>query len=270
MTDDTPVGAGDEPDPEDARPNPASRPRSSTSTTRSRSGPTPTSRVPTLRLERQLLRAGATLVAGMDEVGRGALAGPVSVGVCVIDLSTATVPQGVKDSKLVPEARRPGLAAAVRRWAVDGAVGHTQPDEIDALGMTRALRLAGTRALAALTHRPDVVILDGKHDWLTDPETVGLFSLMTADATPTVTTQIKADMRCSSVAGASLLAKVERDAIMVELAAQHPAYGWEINKGYSAPAHLAAIDEHGPCVLHRRSWKTFRTTRETGDTRGDA
>lgn len=218
------------------------------------------STTPTLRLERQLLREGARLVAGMDEVGRGSLAGVVSVGVCVVDGTSGTVPQGVKDSKLVPQARRPELAARVRRWAIDGAVGHASPAEIDELGMTRALRLAGTRALAALTVTPDVVILDGKHDWLTEPETEGLFGLLEANSTPSwrVTMQIKADMRCSSVAGASLLAKVERDAMMTAAAVEHPQYGWEINKGYSAPGHLAAIAEHGPCELHRRSWKTFR------------
>lgn len=220
------------------------------------------STTPTLRLERQLLRGGRTLVAGMDEVGRGALAGPVSVGVCVVSASTGTVPQGVKDSKLVPEPKRPALAEKVRTWSVAGAVGHATNDEIDAIGMTRALRLAGTRALAALDVTPDVVILDGKHDWLSDPEAMGLFGLLDADDTtcgaPEVVTQIKADMRCSSVAGASLLAKVERDAMMSEAAPRHAAYGWEINKGYSAPGHLAAIAEHGPCELHRRSWKTFQ------------
>ena len=220
------------------------------------------SKTPTLRLERQLLRDGRTLIAGMDEVGRGALAGPVSVGVCVVSATTGTVPQGVKDSKLVPEPKRPALAAKVRRWAVAGAVGHASPAEIDKIGMTRSLRLAGTRALAALEVTPDVVILDGKHDWLTEPESVGLLGLLDAvdvvGGAPEVVTQIKADMRCSSVAGASLLAKVERDAMMAEAAPGHPVYGWEINKGYSAPGHLAAIAEHGPCELHRRSWKTFR------------
>ena len=126
----------------------------------------------------------------------------------------------------------------------------------------RALRLAGTRALAQLSVRPDVVILDGKHDWLSEPETVGLLGLLEPESAPTwhVVTQIKADMRCSSVAGASLLAKVERDAMMVDAARDHPVYGWEINKGYSAPDHLAAIAAHGACDLHRRSWKTFRDT----------
>lgn len=219
--------------------------------------------VPTLRFERQLLRSGARLVAGMDEVGRGALAGPVTVGVCIVDASTGTAPQGVKDSKLVPEVKRPDLAAKVQAWAVATGVGHTSPAEIDELGMTKALRLAGQRALEQAGVTPDVVILDGKHDWLTAPETDGLFGLLDGGASYEVVTKIKADMQCSAVAGASLVAKVERDGIMRELARTFPRYGWEINKGYSAPDHLAAIADGGASPQHRMSWKTFRSTVES-------
>lgn len=222
--------------------------------------------VPTLRVERQLMREGACLVAGMDEVGRGALAGPVTVGVCVVDAATKTAPAGVKDSKLVPEPKRAPLAERVQAWAVATGVGNAEPAEIDALGMTRALRLAGQRALAACGVNPDVVILDGKHDWLTDPETDGLLGLLNAGAEYTVTTRIKADMQCSSVAGASLVAKVHRDDILRRLAEQAPGYGWEINKGYSAPEHLQAIAALGAHPLHRRSWKTFTTTADTAAT----
>lgn len=214
--------------------------------------------VPTLRVERSLIRSGRALVAGMDEVGRGALAGPVTVGVCVVDASTKTAPVGVKDSKLVAESKRPALADKVKNWAVATGVGHASPSEIDALGMTRALRLAGTRALEACGQPVDTVILDGKHDWLTDPEQDGLLGLLSGHSGPEVVTRIKADMQCSSVAGASLVAKVERDQILTDLAREFPAYGWQINKGYSAPEHLAAIATHGACDMHRRSWKTFR------------
>lgn len=230
-----------------------------------RKSTTLTSMTPTLRTERGLLRQGYTLIAGMDEVGRGSLAGPVSVGVAVVSASTKTVPAGVKDSKLVPELRRPALAEAVRKWMVDGAVGHASPGEIDALGMTKALRMAGNRALDQLSSHPGVVILDGKHDWLSDPEAGGLLGLLTDEPQPDVVTMIKADMRCSSVAAASLLAKVERDGIMGELAQRYPRYQWEINKGYSAPAHLAAINEHGAVELHRRSWKIFQQSQGTGE-----
>lgn len=222
----------------------------------------PPPRKPTLRHERALQRDGYRLVAGMDEVGRGALAGPVSVGVVVIDETTRTVPQGVKDSKLLSPAARERAVPAVRRWAVDHAVGHASATEIDRIGIMAALRLAGVRALQTLQVRPDVIVLDGNHDWLTDPSAVGLLALAdpatpTARPMPPVTTLIKADMICSSVAAASVLAKVERDTLLVDLHQGHPQYNWAGNKGYSAPDHLAAIRTHGPCELHRRSWRTF-------------
>ena len=193
----------------------------------------------------------------MDEVGRGALAGPVSVGVVVIDETVRSAPVGVKDSKLLTERARKGLVPRIQRWAVAYAVGHAGPDEIDAIGIMAALRLAGIRALDALGVVPDLVILDGNHDWLTAPTDVGLFAFTTdaGPVTPPVTTMVKADLKCSSVAAASVLAKVERDTMMVELAGDHPAYGWRLNKGYAAPEHMDAIARVGPCDLHRRSWR---------------
>ena len=221
--------------------------------------------VPTLREERRLLREGHLLVAGMDEVGRGALAGPVTVGVVVVDAGVRTAPTGVKDSKLLAPAVREALVPKVRRWAPAHAVGHAEPDEVDRYGIIAALRLAGRRALAQLAVVPSVVILDGSHDWLTPPAAPPtLFDLdllgrelapdVALPAEPGVVTMVKADMRCAAVAAASVLAKVERDAIMVVRAADHPEYGWEGNKGYSAPEHGAAIRRFGPCPQHRRSW----------------
>nr|WP_281358890.1 ribonuclease HII [Flexivirga aerilata] len=211
-----------------------------------------------MRVERSLQRQGYSLIAGMDEVGRGALAGPVSVGVVVIDERTRTVPQGVKDSKLLSPAARERMVPAVRRWATDHAVGHASAAEIDAIGIMAALRLAGTRALAALRVVPDLVVLDGNHDWLTDPAREGLLALAAdGPVAPPVTTMIKADLKCSSVAAASVLAKVERDAMLVAFHDDYPVFNWAGNKGYSAPDHLAALDEHGPCELHRRSWRRF-------------
>lgn len=216
---------------------------------------------PSLRVERQLLRAGHTLVAGMDEVGRGALAGPVSVGVLVVDETTRTAPTGLRDSKLLTPAARDALAPKVRRWALAWAVGHTEPAEIDAIGIIAALRLAGRRALAQLPVRPDVVILDGNHDYLSDPrepslldELGGQAPVLPCDA-PAVATRIKADMSCAAVAGASVLAKTTRDAMMAERHTSFPQYGWAGNKGYSAPDHLQALAEHGSCEQHRRSWR---------------
>ena len=228
------------------------------------------SRKPSLRLERELQRAGHRLVAGMDEVGRGALAGPVSVGVVVIDEGCRSAPVGVKDSKLLSPQMRQRLVPKIRRWATAYAVGHASPGEIDRYGIIAALRFAGTRALASLYVIPDLIILDGNYDWLTDPGRVGLLGLLeggplsvpdASDAADVpvvpccpIRTLVKADMSCSSVAAASVLAKVERDAIMVALAAQVPDYAWELNKGYSAPEHFAALESHGASVHHRRSW----------------
>lgn len=226
---------------------------------------------PTLRTERALLASGPQLVAGMDEVGRGALAGPVSVGVVVVDARTRTAPTGLADSKLLTPAAREGLAPRVRRWGLASAVGHASAAEIDEYGIIAALRLAGRRALGEVRSQVgtiDVVLLDGKHDWLSEPGpdlfvTGGLDrpagtaeegAASSRGGEPRVVTMVKADLRCSSVAGASVLAKVERDAILTGLAGDHPQYGWENNKGYSAPAHLEALANHGPSVLHRRSW----------------
>ena len=218
-----------------------------------------TSRKPTLRVERALQRAGHRLLAGMDEVGRGALAGPVSVGVVVIDDVCRSAPVGVKDSKLLSHQMRERLVPKIQGWAAAYAVGHASPGEIDRYGIMAALRSAGTRALAALPLIPDLIILDGNHDWLTDPRRVGLLGLLAdglglAPCVP-VTTIVKADLFCSSVAAASVLAKVERDAMMVALAGEVPAYAWELNKGYSAPEHVVALQLHGPSVHHRRSWR---------------
>lgn len=214
------------------------------------------STTPTLRLERTLLRSGHRLVAGMDEVGRGALAGPVSVGVVAVGLSTRTAPRGVRDSKLLTPAARQELVPRLRRWAAH-AVGHACAGEIDRFGIICALRLAGHRALAALPEPPDMVVLDGTHDWLTPPaQDVLLDPLPLPDpgGRPQVTTLVKADMRCAAVAAASVLAKVERDGLMVGYAEEFPDYAWHENKGYAAPEHSAALRRLGPCRLHRRSW----------------
>jgi ribonuclease HII len=231
------------------------------------------SAVPTLREERRLLRGGHGLVAGMDEVGRGALAGPVTVGVVVVDLEVRTAPNGVRDSKLLPPAVREVLVPRVRRWARAWALGHAEPEEIDAYGIIAALRLAGRRALATLPALPTCVLLDGNHNWLTGsrpaPDLVEDEALFPAEAVvparlpapavelaadPVVHTMIKADLRCAAVAAASVLAKVERDRIMVERAGRYPGYGWEENKGYSAPEHASALRRLGACEQHRRTW----------------
>lgn len=219
-------------------------------------------KTPTLRTERALISSGARLVAGMDEVGRGALAGPVSVGVVVVDAATRTAPKGVADSKLLTPAAREALVPLLQRWPVAWAVGHAGPAEIDAHGIVAALRIAGRRALAQVGRvcgDVDVVLLDGSHDWLTRTQ-VDLFEAAEPDTAcdlvtdPAVRTMVKADLQCASVAAASVLAKVERDMLLTRLARQYPAYVWDQNKGYSAPAHLRALRRHGTTPQHRRSW----------------
>jgi ribonuclease HII len=222
---------------------------------------------PTVRFERALMRDGHSLVAGMDEVGRGALAGPVSVGVAVVADPVGRTPSGLRDSKLLTPEARSRLVPRIRRWSVACAVGHAGPDEIDAFGIIAALRLAGLRALAALPERPDVVLLDGNHDWLSSSPQGSLFDTDTADdvEVPSVVTQVKADLRCSVVAAASVLAKTERDDHMVALSASHPRYAWADNKGYAAPAHVEALAQHGPTELHRRSWRLPGCGPDNGD-----
>ncbi len=211
---------------------------------------------PSLRIERRLLRGGLTTLACSDEVGRGALCGPVTVGMVLVTEATRTAPQGVRDSKLLtPEARR-RLVPRIKRWAPSWGVGHASPQEIDEFGIIAALRLAGHRALAQLGP-VDTVLLDGNHDYLTTPAQESLFgpAPSAVDHVPPVVTMIKADLRCAAVAAASILAKTARDEIMVGLALDHPEYCWSDNKGYAAPEHIAALAEHGPTPHHRVSWR---------------
>ena len=208
------------------------------------------SRPPSLLQERRLLRAGARTVVGVDEVGRGSLAGPVTVGAVLVLPQTPTAPLGVRDSKELPAAVREQLAPKIQRWAPAAAVGHASATEIDVLGIIAALRLAALRALEALGEEVGAVLLDGSHDWLGHaggalPEFPGC----------RVTTRVKADRDCSSVAAASVLAKVARDRIMGDLAVYHPAYHWDRNRGYAAREHLAALQEFGPSTQHRLSWQ---------------
>jgi len=201
----------------------------------------PTTRTrPTLRLERRCWQSGDRLVCGIDEVGRGAWAGPVTVAAVVPAPDHLT---GIRDSKMLTHDQRDVAAAAVRDWARAYAIGHASPQECDELGMTAALRTAGRRALAQLAARglePDRVILDGNHDYLR----LGA----------RVTTVIKGDATSLAVAAASCVAKVERDRMMGAEAAHFPAYGFDSNRGYPAPTHKAALQAWGPTTIHRRTW----------------
>ncbi|NDK30715.1 ribonuclease HII [Nesterenkonia haasae] len=201
-------------------------------------------------------RTGSRFIAGVDEVGRGALAGPVTVGIVVIDLhklpnevrSSGTgvwqALDGVRDSKLLSAPARTRWKPSICQHAKAFSVQHSAPQTIDAAGLTSAMGAAGRAALASVHEqlgRPvDHIILDGIHDWI--------------QAEVPVTTMAKADTKSLSVACASVLAKVERDGLMTELAGEHPEFGWESNKGYGSVAHRAAILTRGPTTHHRQSW----------------
>ncbi|WP_315210416.1 ribonuclease HII [Actinomyces massiliensis] len=240
-------------------------------------------------VEDELLRHHE-LVGGMDEVGRGSLAGPVTVGLAVVDRGTSDAfPQGLADSKQLTPRRREALVEPCRAWVLDWAVAHAAPGEIDALGIVGALRLAGRRALARMAardHLPGAIILDGRADWLTEPEpdlldalgaqpsavpvepvavsvesvesigearqSIGDESVLPARLTPAVRMEVKGDARCAIVAAASILAKVERDALMSAL--PDPGYDWASNKGYASAAHVEALARLGASDQHRRSW----------------
>lgn len=215
---------------------------------------------PTLDYERRFKVSGARLLAGIDEVGRGALAGPVSVGIAVIDLQRQKLLADVRDSKLLKVSERERLEPLVRAWSVASAVGHASAAEIDALGIIAALRLAGNRAWAAVLAAgvtPEVVLLDGSHNWLTTPAQASLFDEGPAEpgCDAPVHTLVKADMQCLSVAAASVLAKVERDRQMAALHEEFPAFGWNENKGYGTAAHKDALRTAGPSPYHRVSWQ---------------
>lgn len=204
---------------------------------------------PTLETERELLGAGAAYVIGCDEVGRGALAGPVAVGMAAVALDCGAFPEGLRDSKMLSEKRREALHAPVSAWVRHQAVGMASAEEVDELGITACLGLAGRRALVELHHLgvpllDSVVLLDGSHDWLTPA---------LANPVP-VRVRVKADRDCASVAAASVLAKVHRDRLMAAWHEESPEYGWAGNKGYGSAAHLDAIRAGGASRLHRRTW----------------
>lgn len=210
---------------------------------------------PSLRVERKLHREGVEFVIGCDEVGRGAIAGPVAVGLSLVDHRIRRVPPGLRDSKMLSEPRREELAPVARKWVRYWAVGLASAAEIDELGIMYCLALAGRRAMTELLHAgapvdAAVVLLDGNHDWLTR----GMAEVEGIGTLPRVQTRIKADRDCASVSAASVIAKVHRDRIMIEADDVHPGYLWKANKGYASSEHYAAIHEIGPSVMHRQTW----------------
>ena len=195
------------------------------------------SKFPSLQLERSLWAAGYAAVAGCDEVGRGAWAGPVSVGVVVIPRDCPL--EGVRDSKMLSEPAREQLFGHIIKWCEAWAVGHAWPQECDDLGMSEAQRLAATRAMDNLDIEPGFMLVDGRWDFVQTGE---------------VEMVVKGDQISLSIAAASVVAKVTRDRMMREISSQCPDFDFANNKGYPSPKHKAALLSQGATDFHRKSW----------------
>lgn len=200
------------------------------------------SRPPGLRMEQELVASGRSVVVGLDEVGKGSWAGPLTVGAAVVGARGR--PKGIRDSKLLSPATREVLYDRIVRWAAAWAVGHASAAECDELGMSDAQRLATRRALGALGVVPDAVLVDGSWDFVSTA----------VPSSTTVRTIVKGDRTSLSIAAASILAKVTRDRIMRDLDADYPYYAFASNKGYPCPRHKVALQGYGPSAIHRRSW----------------
>lgn len=196
-------------------------------------------RAPTRAMEKALWERGHELVVGIDEVGRGAWAGPLAVGAAVLPRDTRV--NGVRDSKLLSEREREQLFDRLTAWCVSWSVGVVSDQECDQLGMSAAQKLAARRAIEGLDVAPDVAVTDGRWDFV-------------SPTVPHVELAVKADLRCLSVATASILAKVVRDRAMRAQAESYPHWSFDTNKGYPCPVHKAALLGYGPSAIHRRSW----------------
>ncbi len=192
---------------------------------------------PGLSVERQLWDAGDDVVVGVDEVGRGSWAGPLTIGAAVLPRDRRV--NKVRDSKALTEAEREALFDRVSTWCRAWAVGHASDEECDELGMSEAQRLAARRAIEALGVRPDRVLVDGNWDFVGGGITRRI---------------VRGDATCLSISAASILAKVSRDRIMRAEADHYPGYDFELNKGYPCPRHKVALRGMGPTAIHRRSW----------------
>lgn len=210
----------------------------------------------TPHLDFEALALASGPVVGIDEVGRGALAGPVAVG-AVLVTSLRPAPEGLADSKELSPLQRTALIAPITNWCDAHAVGMASSQEIDAWGLRTALAVAANRALSQLGTAPASALIDGNLNLL-EPSNSMNFSLIPvphlAFASLPVLKIVKGDRLCASIAAASVLAKVVRDDLMIAMSSDETRFGWDRNKGYGAPEHLNALREHGPTCMHRRSW----------------
>lgn len=193
--------------------------------------------VPDFSHEANLNASGARRVAGVDEVGRGPLAGPVTAAAVVLD--PGCIPPGLNDSKALTAKRRAALFDEIMAVA-EVSVAHASVEEIDRLNILYASHLAMERAVAGLAEAPDHLLIDG--------------NMIPAGLTVEAQAIVKGDARSLSIAAASIVAKVTRDRIMVGLAQQHPGYGWETNAGYPSKRHISALQDIGVTPHHRRSF----------------
>jgi ribonuclease HII len=213
---------------------------------------------PTLQTESKLFERGNRFVIGIDEVGRGAIAGPVAVGVSLIDKQNPELnawPEKLQDSKLMTPKSRSEIEAPLESWIESYRVGYSTNQEIDKVGISQALRLAASRALSELLEASSlrsqiategaVILLDGSQNWL-GKQAAGL----------EVDLQVKADAACVSVAAAAVLAKLKRDGFMEAQDEHYPEYGFAGHKGYASAKHIEALRAHGPSALHRVTWLT--------------
>ena len=200
---------------------------------------------PSRRYELPHWRRGALIVAGADEVGRGAIAGPLVVGAVVLDPDRVPdwLPE-LRDSKQLSPERRDQLAPRIKAEAIDWAIGWVHAGQCDEMGMSAALRLAYRRALHNLTVEPEVVLADGRDDLRLPYQTEMI---------------VKGDAKVMSIAAASVVAKTIRDAWMIAFDRRTPGYGFARHKGHGTPQHIAALQELGPCAEHRWSFAPVST-----------
>ena len=193
---------------------------------------------PDLEFERMAQAKGFVRIAGVDEVGRGPLAGPVTAAAVILDFMA--IPDGLNDSKKLGVKARERLAVAIHQSA-EVSIAHASVAEIDKINILRASHLAMERAVAALDPPPDYLLIDG--------------NMIPRGLTLPALALVKGDGRSQSIAAASIVAKICRDCVMVDLAQQHPGYGWERNKGYPTKCHTSALQNLGVTPHHRRSFK---------------
>lgn len=196
---------------------------------------------PKLTIERDLWEQGHTVIVGLDEVGRGAWAGPLAIGAVVLPKDSRV--NGVRDSKMLTEREREALFDKLTDWCTHWSVGMVDHDECDRIGMSAAQKLAAKRAIEGLGVTPDHVLIDGNWDFVAETVGHGKTTLI-----------VKGDATCLSISTASVIAKVTRDRLLREMDEHFPGYNFAENKGYPCPKHKMALQAYGPSTFHRKSW----------------